>query len=105
MMKLLIERGYKEVTPSDVMVREIDDITMPEGDITFYNKPVEEWLCAYFEYEGFTLDHQNKDSPIIRKENNSDIIFSRYFKLDLNATMEISNKWRNIIYTQKKELF
>ena len=53
MMKLLIERGYKEVTPSDVMVREIDDITMPEGDITFYNKPVEEWLCAYFEYEGF----------------------------------------------------
>ena len=53
MMKLLTERGYKEVTPTDVMVRGIDDITMPEGDITFYNKPVKEWLCAYFEYEGF----------------------------------------------------
>ena len=58
MMKLLIERGYKEVTPSDVMIREIDDITMPEGDITFYNKPVEEWLCPYFEYEGFSQKSQ-----------------------------------------------
>ena len=58
MMKLLIERGYKEVTPSDVMVREIDDITMPEGDISFYNKPLEEWLCAYFEFEGFCQKSQ-----------------------------------------------
>jgi len=40
------------------MVREIDDITMPEGDITFYNKPVEEWLCPYFEYEGFSQKSQ-----------------------------------------------
>ena len=58
MMKLLIECGYKEVTPSDVMVREIDDITMPEGDISFYNKPLEEWLCAYFEFEGFSQKSQ-----------------------------------------------
>ena len=53
MMNLLMERGYKEVTPTDVMAREIDDIAMPKGDIIFYNKPTDDWLCAYFEFEGF----------------------------------------------------
>ena len=67
-----------------------------ENDTSFY---------LYLEYSGFKLEHQNKDSPIIRKVNNGDITFYRYFKLDLNATMEINNLWRNIIYTQKKELF
>ena len=33
------------------MVREIDGIVMPEGDITFYSKPIDDWLCAYFEYD------------------------------------------------------
>ena len=71
-------------------------IKKDKNDTSFY---------LYFSYEGFILDHQNKISPIIKKENNEDIIFYRYYQLDLNATMEISNSWRNIIYTQKKELF
>lgn len=63
MMNILTERGYIEVTPSDIMVRDTDGIAMPEGDIVFYDKPVEEWLDAYFNYEGF----EEKSQKIYRQ--------------------------------------
>lgn len=53
LMNILVARGYKAVTPSFVMTRNISDVTMPDGDITFCDKPVDEWLEPYFSYEGF----------------------------------------------------
>ena len=51
---ILVKRGYKEFTPTDVMTKEIDDTAMPAGDIVFFDKPAEEWLRAYFAFEGFS---------------------------------------------------
>ena len=70
-----------------------------------FNKTNDTSFILYFEYEGFKLDHQNRNKPIKKKENGIDITFYRYYKLDLNATMEIDNIWRSIIYTEKKEIF
>jgi len=54
----------------------------------------------YFKYQGFTLDHQNGDEPI--KKNTS---FDIYYKINLNSYNYIINHWRNILYSEKKQLF
>ena len=50
--RLLEQRGYREVTPTDVMVLEIPDTGMPEGEVVFSDRPSEEWLSAFFAFEG-----------------------------------------------------
>lgn len=57
-MNILTERGYKEVTPTDVMIRNADDFTIPDCNITFYKKPVDEWLTKFFDLEGVGEKHQ-----------------------------------------------
>ena len=57
-----------------------------------------------FIYEGFQLEHQNEDKPILKTEDN-DIIFARNYSLNLNYTIKINNQWRNILYTEKKVFF
>ncbi|MBO4808175.1 MAG: GNAT family N-acetyltransferase [Lachnospiraceae bacterium] len=59
--ELLVERGYVEVNPSDVMSLDLSgtDIEMPNFDVVFYDKPVEEWLVPYFAYEGFSEKGQD----------------------------------------------
>ena len=57
-----------------------------------------------FIYEGFQLEHQNEDKPILKTEDN-DIIFARNYSLNLNYTIKINNQWRNILYTEKKGFF
>ena len=59
--ELLIKRGYMEVNPTDVMSLDLSDkdIEMPDFDVAFHEKPVEEWLKPYFAYEGFSEKGQN----------------------------------------------
>ena len=57
-----------------------------------------------FIYEGFQLEHQNEDKPILKTEDN-DLIFSRKYSLNLNYTSNIKHQWRNILYTEKKVFF
>ena len=52
------------------------------------------------DYQGFTLNHQDGDEPIKK-----DVIFTRYYRIKLNSTISIVNYWRNILYSEKKELF
>ena len=51
---LLGKRGYRVVTPTDVMILELPEMEMPEGEIVFTDRPAEEWLSAYFAFEGLT---------------------------------------------------
>ena len=57
-----------------------------------------------FAYDGFTLDHQNENKPIIKTEDNNEIFFHQY-KLNLNKTTNITYNWKNILYTEKKGYF
>jgi hypothetical protein len=56
------------------------------------------------QYDGFTLDHQNENKPIIKTEDNGRFFFRRY-NLNFNKTTDIRNKWENILYTEKKGYF
>ena len=38
------------------------------------------------EYDGFYLDHQNKYKPIIKREDNSSLIFSQHYSFDYNLS-------------------
>ena len=58
-------------------------------------------FSLYFQYEGFFLDHQNENKPIIKNENK---YLEESFELSINRTI-IKNQWRNIIYTEKTGLF
>ena len=53
-----------------------------------------------FQYQGFILDHKNGDEPI--KKN---IPFGIDYKINLNSHNYIVNHWRNILYSEKKQLF
>ena len=52
----------------------------------------------YMEYQGFTLEHQDDNEPI--KKND---IFVKKYQINLNSSLIITNNWRTIIYTEKKE--
>ena len=54
------------------------------------------------EYDGFYLDHQNKYKPIIKREDNSSLIFSQTFSFDYNLSKGVKIQWRNIFYSEKK---
>ena len=58
----------------------------------------------YFAYDGFTLDHQNENKPIIKLKD-SNRFFLRRYNLNFNKTISIKNKWENILYTEKKGYF
>ena len=49
---LLERRGYRVVTPTDVMVSGLQQAEKPEGTVVYLDRPTEEWLSAYFTYEG-----------------------------------------------------
>ena len=55
-------------------------------------------LFLYLEYEGFTLDHQNRDKPIVKEG-----IFYKEYQLNFNKSIFIRNQWKNIIYNEKKQ--
>ena len=59
----------------------------------------------YFEHSGFTLDHQNENKPIIKTDDNKPIVFFRRFNLNFKNSEKIRNKWKNILYTEKKGYF
>ena len=44
--------AYKAVTPTDVMILDLKDITFQKGECVFSKEPTEEWLRAYFTFEG-----------------------------------------------------
>ena len=58
----------------------------------------------YFQYDGFTLLHQNADKPILKKENGQEN-FDKLYEINSNRTTNINNQWRNILYTEKKGFF
>ena len=47
-------RGYKAVTPTDVMILNLKEKVFQKGPYVFSKEPTEEWLHAYFTFEGFT---------------------------------------------------
>lgn len=47
-------RGYKAVTPVDVMILNLKDKTFQKEMCVFSKEPTEEWLHAFFAFEGFT---------------------------------------------------
>ena len=46
--------GYEVVTPTDVMLLDLEDKAFQKGECIFSKEPTEEWLQAYFTFEGFT---------------------------------------------------
>ena len=46
--------GYKAVTPTDVMILNLKEKAFQKGPCVFSKEPTEEWLHAYFTFEGFT---------------------------------------------------
>ena len=67
------------------------------------NETVTDYILEFI-YDGFQLEHQNEDKPILKTEDN-DLIFSRKYSLNLNYTSNIKHQWRNILYTEKKGFF
>ena len=59
----------------------------------------------YLLHDGFTLDHQNENKPIIKTKNNKQIVFFRRYDLNFSKTIAINNKWKNFLYTEKKGYF
>ena len=53
-------------------------------------------------YDGFKLDHQNENKPIIKKSVEENYTFTQEYKLNYNFTTYIDNYWRNILYSEKK---
>lgn len=58
-----------------------------------------------FSYNGFRLEHQNKKSPIIRKDGEKNINFTMDYPISFDSTLTITNNWKAIKYREKKELF
>ena len=86
------------------IIYELNNSNFSEYDefLKNFNEDNDTSFYLNLKYSGFRLDHQNKNQPIIRNEQGKDIIFTRYYKLDLNLSKEIINEWSNIIYTEKK---
>jgi len=61
---------------------------------TFEKSKIKEFYLN-FEYQGFTLDHQDDHEPI--KKNST---FGRDYQLNLNSSRFITNNWRTIKYTE-----
>ena len=53
-------------------------------------------------YDGFKLDHQNENKPIIKKSAEENYTFTQQYTLNYNVTTYIDNYWRNILYNEKK---
>ena len=64
---------------------------------TFQENNIDEFYL-YLDYQGFTLEHQDDSEPI--KKNDT---FKKVYQINLNSSFIISNTWRTIIYTEKKE--
>ena len=97
----------KKITEFNIYVLyECDDFTC--NDYENFLNFTEEINVTYnylrFQHDGFYLDHQNKEKPIIKTKDNGKV-FGTYYKLNKNKTIYIENKWRNIIYTEKKGFF
>ena len=52
--KYLEAHGYEVVTPTDVMILDLKDKAFQKGACVFSKEPTEEWLRAFFAFEGFT---------------------------------------------------
>ena len=50
--KYLEAHGYEAVTPTDVMILDLKDRTFQKEECVFSKEPTEEWLRAYFTFEG-----------------------------------------------------
>lgn len=85
------------------IIYECDDFSCND-----FNNYLRTGLRSYelkFEYDGFFLDHQNEDKPILKREDNNNYIFKDNYRLDLNSTSVLELHWRNIFYSEKKGFF
>lgn len=48
---VLEKRGYRTVTPTDVMVTDLREPGKQDASVTFSDQPAEDWLSAYFAFE------------------------------------------------------
>ena len=72
--------------------------------LDFIKNNTEEYYRLYFEYEGFSLKHQDKN-PIQKKDKNGELSFYRYQGFRYNIlNYEIIYIWKNILYHDTKFL-
>ena len=75
-----------------------------ENDCKDYDQNLNIASETYFQfsliYDGFTLDHQNKDKPLQRGGK-----FPVKYNINLNQETTINNYWKQIIYKEKKGFF
>ena len=72
------------------------------NEYTKYIKEGNNSIKFELKYDGFKLDHQNENKPIIKKSIAENYTFTQEYKLYYNVTSYIDNYWRNIFYTEKK---
>ncbi len=48
---VLEKRGYQTVTPTDVMISDLQNAGKQEAPVTFSDRPTEDWLSSYFAFE------------------------------------------------------
>jgi len=97
----------KKITEFEIYVLyECDNFTCSEyDDFLKYVEEIDiEYYYLRFQHDGFFLDHQNKEKPIIKTKDNGKV-FGKYYRLNINKTTDIVNYWKNIIYTEKMDFF
>ena len=70
-----------------------------------YYDSIKDYKYNYYlnlRYEGFLLDHQSNNEPIIRQNDEGNIIFKNHYGFNVNTTTTVIFNWKNIIYTEKK---
>ena len=89
--------GYLRIS----VLYECDNITCDDFFNNYYRKGRTHYNLK-FDYDGFYIDHQNNDAPIIKNDNNNQYIFKENYDLDFNYTSFLKLHWRNFFYTEKK---
>ena len=72
------------------------------NDFTKYITEQNNSIKFELKYDGFKLDHQNKNKPIVKNSAEENYTFTREYTLNYNFTTYIHNYWRNILYNEKK---
>ena len=99
------ETFYKNITGFEAYIcYECDNLNCSDY-LDFVNNENNTDYYLFLSHQGFTLNHQHKNDPIQRKENGTEIFFSRLngFKYNI-LNYYIKYNWKDIIYREKKYL-
>ena len=71
----LEKRGYKVITPTDLMIMPLEGKEFPETDCVYFDEPVQEWLDAYFAMEGYTKQSTIDNATAVIKKVDQESIY------------------------------